>query len=58
MRWLTSCQRRRSYWVIDLKPGVVHVMSDPQADEYAMRRVVAFGTPLAVPGTDATIVLP
>lgn len=46
-----------TYWVVDVKARVVHVMTEPLADGYAERRVVRFGEALAVPGTDETIVV-
>lgn len=45
------------YWVIDVNACVVHVMREPQGDSYTSRDVVRFGEPLAVPGSDATIML-
>ena len=43
------------YWVIDVNGRKTHVMSDPEAGEYGTKRVIPFGEPLPVPGTDATI---
>lgn len=46
-----------SYWVVDLGGRVTHVMQNPEGDSYRDRLVVRFGEPIAVPGTDATIVI-
>jgi len=45
------------YWVVDLEGGVTHVMAEPGDGRYAQRRIARFGEPVAVPGTDATIVV-
>jgi Uma2 family endonuclease len=45
------------YWVVDLEASVVHVMSEPEDGRYIQRRIVRFGEPVPVPGTDATIVI-
>lgn len=45
------------YWVVDLGARVVHVMSEPGADGYAVRHVTRFGELLAVPGTTESIVI-
>lgn len=45
------------YWVVNLEAKVVHAPSEPNGDNYADCRVVRFGEPLPVPGTDATIVI-
>jgi len=45
------------YWVVDLDADVVHVMSDPREGRYARRRIVRFGEPVTLPGTDQTIVI-
>ena len=45
------------YWVVDGERGVVHIYDRPEGDDYMGVAVVRFGEPLAVPGTDATIVL-
>lgn len=46
-----------SYWVIDGERSVVHVWSEPVNGDYAQISTVRFGEPLAVPGTDQTIVI-
>lgn len=46
-----------TYWVVDLKARAVHVMRDPMEGDYASREIVAFGQPLALPESDATIVI-
>ena len=43
------------YWVVDVNGRKTHVMADPEAGEYGTRRVIPFGEPIPVPGTDATI---
>jgi len=45
------------YWVVDGRRDVTHVFAQPDDGDYASVRVVPFGEPLSVPGTDATIVL-
>lgn len=45
------------YWVVDLEASVVHVMGEPSGEHYTRRRIVRFGEPIPVPGTDATIVI-
>jgi Uma2 family endonuclease len=45
------------YWVADLGAEVMHVMRKPEGDSYAERSVVPFDQPLAVLGTDRTIVV-
>ncbi len=45
------------YWVIDGARSVVHVWSEPLNGDYAQVGIVRFGEPLAVPGTDQTIVI-
>jgi Uma2 family endonuclease len=45
------------YWVADLNGRRFHVMSEPADGDYREKSVVAFGEPIAVPGTDATITL-
>lgn len=45
------------YWVIDVERGVVHVYGGPVAGDYAAINSVRFGEPLAVPGTERTIIL-
>jgi Uma2 family endonuclease len=44
------------YWVVDVNARVVHVMTEPVGEDYK-REVVRFGEPLAVPGTDRTIII-
>ena len=46
-----------TYWVVDLNGHAVHVMSEPSDAGYASRVIVRFGEALAVPGSDATIVI-
>lgn len=46
-----------TYWVVDGKLGLTHVYSEPQDGDYAQIDTVRFGEPLAVPGTDATIII-
>lgn len=46
-----------TYWVVDVKARVVHVMTEPLADGYAARRVVRFGEALAVPGTEGETII-
>ena len=45
----------RHYWVIDVTGKRSHCFSDPQGVDYAAIKVVPFGDPIAVPGTDTTI---
>lgn len=45
------------YWVVDGTRSVIHVHAEPVEGEYVEVHTVRFGQPLAVPGTDATIVL-
>lgn len=45
------------YWVIDSERSVVHVWGEPVNGDYAQIGNVRFGEPLAVPGTDQTIVI-
>ncbi|MBJ6122483.1 Uma2 family endonuclease [Sphingomonas mollis] len=46
-----------AYWVIDGERSVVHVFGEPVAGDYALVGTIRFGEPIAVPGTDATIVI-
>ena len=46
-----------NYWVIDPARSIVHVYRDPVDGDYGHFNTVRFGEPLAVPGTDATIIL-
>lgn len=46
-----------TYWVVDGKLELTHVYSEPRDGDYAMIETVRFGQPLAVPGTDKTIVI-
>lgn len=46
-----------NYWVVDLRSHVVHTFEQPNEDGYGASRVVRFGEPLAVPGTDKTITI-
>ena len=43
------------YWVVDVGGRRVHAMSTPLDGDYAERRLIAFGVPIAVPGTNRTI---
>ena len=45
------------YWVVDGVRSVVHVHAEPIDGDYAMIHTIRFGEPLAVPGTDKTIVI-
>lgn len=45
------------YWVIDAARSATHVFARPIDGDYADISTVAFGAPLAVPGTDASITL-
>ncbi len=45
------------YWVVDGERSVTHVFSEPVLGDYAVIGTVRFGEPLAVPGTDRTIVI-
>jgi Uma2 family endonuclease len=45
------------YWVVDIERRVVHIFAEPVAADYADVKSVRFGEPLAVPGTDRTIIL-
>lgn len=45
------------YWVVDGERQVVHIFEAPVAGDYKEIRTVAFGSPLAVPGTGKTITL-
>ncbi len=45
------------YWVIDLNGRCIHVMTDPVAGDYAIRSLIRFGEPLAVPDTGSSIVI-
>lgn len=45
------------YWVVDPEERVVHVRMSPTDGDYATEDRVAFGNPLAVPGTDQHLVV-
>lgn len=45
------------YWVVDVNGREVHVMADPHEGNFRAKRLIPFGQPIAVPGTDATITL-
>ena len=47
----------RHYWVIDVEGRRTHCYADPQGADYAVIAVVAFGDPVAVPGTGGAIVI-
>lgn len=44
-------------WVVDVNGASVHVLTEPGIDGYRQRAVVRFGDPLAVPGTDGSVVI-
>ncbi|TCP73253.1 putative restriction endonuclease [Sphingomonas sp. PP-CE-1G-424] len=46
-----------NYWVVDGARSVVHVFGEPVDGDYAQVHTVRFGEPLAVPGTNATIII-
>ena len=46
-----------TYWVVDLDGRVVHVMTEPGENGYALREVIRFGEPIAVPGSTETIII-
>jgi Uma2 family endonuclease len=46
-----------NYWVVDGDRSVVHIWGEPVHGDYAQIATVRFGEPLAVPGTDQTIVI-
>lgn len=46
-----------NYWVVDGSRSAIHVHAEPIDGDYAEIHTVRFGQPLAIPGTDATIVL-
>lgn len=46
-----------TYWVVDGRRSAVHIFSAPHDGDYTQLRLVPFGESLAVPGTDATIVI-
>ena len=45
------------YWVIDVKASEIVLMAEPADGRYRTSVRHAFGEPVAVPGTDATIVV-
>lgn len=45
------------YWMVDVNGRKVHIMAEPEAGDYGAKRLVPFGEPIGVPGTDATITL-
>ena len=45
------------YWVVDGGRAVIHVCREPIDGDYALISTVRFGEPIALPGTDETIVL-
>lgn len=45
------------YWVVDGERAIVHVFAAPVNGQYTEGSIVRFGEPLAVPGTDRTIML-
>ncbi len=46
-----------NYWIVDIKGRRVEVMSRPQKGKYQDDVFVSFGEPIAVPGTDETIIV-
>lgn len=46
-----------TYWVVDVERRLVHVFDRPENGDYVGLSLVRHGEPLAVPGTDAAIVL-
>lgn len=46
-----------TYWVVDVERRVTHVFDRPENGDYPGLALVRHGEPLAVPGTDAAIVL-
>lgn len=46
-----------TYWVVDAERRVIHVFDRPEGGDYKGLALVRFGEPLAVPGSDGTIVL-
>lgn len=46
-----------TYWVVDGDRSVIHVFAEPIDGDYASISTVRFGAPLAVPGSDRTIVI-
>ncbi len=45
------------YWVVDPVKQVIHVMGSPSDGDYMERHLVKFDEPLAVPGSDQSIVI-
>jgi len=45
------------YWVVDGQRTVVHIYGDPVDGDYAQMHTIRFGEPLAVPGTNDSIVI-
>lgn len=45
------------YWVVDIKAQRVHCFTGPEGSGYRTERVVRFGEPLAVPGSDRAITI-
>jgi Uma2 family endonuclease len=45
------------YWVVDIRAQRVHCFTGPEGSGYRMERIVPFGEPLAVPGSDETITI-
>lgn len=46
-----------TYWVVDGRRSVVQLYEQPLDGDYAKISTIRFGEPIAVPGTDATIVI-
>jgi Uma2 family endonuclease len=47
----------RHYWVVDVEGHRTHCYADPEGADYAAITVVPFGAALAVPDSDATVVV-
>lgn len=45
------------YWVVDVNGRKTHVMAEPEAGDYGSKRTVVFGDPIAVPGTESSIIV-
>lgn len=45
------------YWVVDVNGRIVHAFGAPGGEGYAEHRQIAFGAPLAIPGSAASIIL-
>lgn len=45
------------YWVVDVNGRAVHIMSDPEGNDYRTRQEARFGTAIDVPGAATAIIL-